>query len=260
MSWLFVPQVVAPSWDSEWLTEPHSAPSVSSRTGLMQWPPSSRTLKADTYLSFLSGIRLKPSTAYRGVAKWISSLESFSPRDLKTPLCWNPSVESWQGLKHPEPSSRLVPNLSDLNHSLEQLAVFNPWVSKWKQKRSPQDNSASRMDVDDSSYHSPEIAVGNLWPTPGHRDWKGPSGLKRTLKKMQEGKSPDSLPTAIRIWSELAESPSDFPTLQSLGITRLGPKSWSLPHTAVPLSQSRLPASFVEWLMGLPIGWTACGP
>ena len=82
---------------------------------------------------------------------------------------------------------------------------------------------------------------------------------ERTMKKMKAGKAPDNLPTASRIWGELKESSSDFPTLHHLGIQRLGPKSWNLPHTSVPVSQSRLTANFVEWLMGFPIGWTDCG-
>jgi hypothetical protein len=83
--------------------------------------------------------------------------------------------------------------------------------------------------------------------------------MERTMKKMKAGKAPDNLPTASRIWGELKESSSDFPTLHHLGIQRLGPKSWNLPHTSVPVSQSRLTANFVEWLMGFPIGWTDCG-
>ena len=132
---------------------------------------------------------------------------------LKTPPCWNPLQGFSNNFSPKEHSLRCVPKFSNNeSHLLESVASFNQWISKWRLKKSPQGNWGSHMDADDSSWHSTEILKVNLWPTPGHRDWKGPSGMERTMKKMKAGKAPDNLPTASRIWGELKESSSDFPT------------------------------------------------
>lgn len=85
-----------------------------------------------------------------------------------------------------------------------------------------------------------------LWPTPNGRDYKGgysPSALvrKNGISRM------DLLPTQAMYWNSAGRSLQDQTT----------DPAGKLFSPSGRLSRLRLNPSFVEWLMGLPLGWTS---
>jgi hypothetical protein len=103
--------------------------------------------------------------------------------------------------------------------------------------------------------------LGKTWPTPTRRDWKGtnaPAGLTR-----KDGKSRlDQLPNAVAYGG--TQTPQKWMTPQS--------RDWKGPSGRAYKGEAKdLPAqtqqaggqlnpSWVEWLMGWPIGWTDLKP
>ena len=69
------------------------------------------------------------------------------------------------------------------------------------------------------------------WPTPAARDYKGANGLERTKEKIAQGKRAQmgQLPNAVMIAEDKAQT------------------------------SGTLNPTWVEWLMGLPTGWTDLG-
>jgi len=92
-----------------------------------------------------------------------------------------------------------------------------------------------------------EAEMGN-WPTARSRDWKG-SG---TTVIRKDGKSRmDQL--------DYAAEQSQFGH-QALAIQMDGSESSENDQTSPQPSPKRLNPSFVEWLMGVPVGWTSLKP
>jgi hypothetical protein len=81
---------------------------------------------------------------------------------------------------------------------------------------------------------SPYASQGKLkamWPTPAARDYRGANGYETTMEKLKQGKRPhlDQLPNAV----QAAENKPIRGTLNP---------------------------TWVEWLMGFPLGWTDSKP
>jgi hypothetical protein len=104
-----------------------------------------------------------------------------------------------------------------------------------------------------------------FWPTPTRRDWKGtnaPAGLTR-----KDGKSRlDQLPNAVayggtqtqRKWATPCRSDYRSPNLNP---AKNGQKREPASGHALPAQAGgQLNPSWVEWLMGWPIGWTDLKP
>ena len=91
-----------------------------------------------------------------------------------------------------------------------------------------------------------------MWPTPQSRDWKGSSG--RSLKGLEM-----DLPTKVKMWPTITchnAKAQDSPTEAMRNMT-------TLTHLARggDMTQPRhLNPTWVEWLMGWPIGWTDLKP
>ena len=117
----------------------------------------------------------------------------------------------------------------DLN---EQAAWWNADLASWS--ASSADTSLMRTADDTVAQTVKESA----WPTPKARDWKSAEGSASMNRD-----SPDLAAIATRF------SRPDQTTPQP------GPQSSQSNRTL----RRRLNPAFVEWLMGLPIGYTACG-
>lgn len=93
------------------------------------------------------------------------------------------------------------------------------------------------------------------WATPTARDGKGPRG-KHTKggRDLSQDASKWATPTT-RDWKDSANLTEEVPTNHMLG--RQAPRAQIGP--ACPQHSTRLSATFVEWLMGYPIGWTDLG-
>tara|TARA_R100000306_G_scaffold45824_1_gene43655 strand:+ start:5785 stop:6108 length:324 start_codon:yes stop_codon:yes gene_type:complete len=90
--------------------------------------------------------------------------------------------------------------------------------------------------------------VQENWPTPTRRDWKG--GGPTIIRK--DGK------TRLDHLDYMAEQ-SQF-GLQAQVMPMHGSKSSENDQTLPQHSQRRLNAAFVEWMMGVPVGWTGLKP
>ena len=115
MSWLFVPaSVVSKAASNSPCLTPE--PFVMSRGKPMRWPSLQRAWKTKAWMKRLSGLTLPPSTASRGVARWIASL----PVSRVSP---SPSPASASHKTTPDGSG---PTLQ------EYLAKYDPASSSWK--------------------------------------------------------------------------------------------------------------------------------
>jgi hypothetical protein len=109
-----------------------------------------------------------------------------------------------------------------------------------------------------SKHHSGTTLVDavRMWPTPCARDWKGanaPEGLTR-----QDGKSRmDQLANAV------AHPDLRFATPQARDSRTGSTERWDNPERSRNLNDQiggQLNPTWVEWLMGWPIGWTDLKP
>jgi hypothetical protein len=101
-------------------------------------------------------------------------------------------------------------------------------------------NDKLRRVAPNGSTHGINLADAvQKWPTPQARDWKGPSG--RSLKGTET-----DLPMAVKMWPT--------PTATEHKYRLQGSSQASKNLNA--LHGGKLNPTWVEWLMGFPIGWT----
>jgi hypothetical protein len=236
MAWLFVPGLEA---SNEELNESflNAEPFAMSRGKPM--PPQSWRRKWDKggFIRHLFGATYEPSTASRGVASWIGSLE-----DSRA----NPSAlqgNNWE---------KTTPGTFGLNLS-ESLARFDRASCSWKTCQ------ASLNSAEPPSLQTWPISVivsrGRLFGLPMLEPLttvEGGSVLRTpTAKANLESPSFQKWPSFQRLM---------YPTPTTQDSENNGGPSQMKRHTK-PLNAvvgGRLNPEFVEWLMGWPIGWTAC--
>jgi len=92
---------------------------------------------------------------------------------------------------------------------------------------------------------APHPQILRTWPTPNARDWKGPPGAGCVAR----GGRSHSLPLAVQMWPiPMAHDGKDCGSSPS----QVGRNSPTLPVAA----GGKLNPTWVEWLMGWPLGWT----
>jgi len=108
------------------------------------------------------------------------------------------------------------------------------------------------------------------WPTPAAHDGKGMRGPGFSTTGRHY--LPHDLPSAVRRWptptaGDASSSPKASPSgpdqakaSRYLRGNRQESRSESLPTQVAHLSGGALNPDWVEWLMGWPVGWTACAP
>lgn len=134
---------------------------------------------------------------------------------------------------------------------------------------------------------SQELPMLDLWPTPAQRDYKG-CNSEDHLENGTGRKHLDQLPNFIEhLWGTprasdgekggpnqsfgaggipLAAEAAQFPFFRQVRETSAAGETSSTAVGGSPqpsettVSTKRLNPLFVEWLMGWPLGWTACGP
>lgn len=102
---------------------------------------------------------------------------------------------------------------------------------------------------------SSSSATRRLWATPTYRDYKGESGSGRQERKAGRGlNTEDTLSNMVASFHySLQGRMTSTPGWESFPDGRTSPRRSDA-------ETRRLSPDFVEWLMGLPPGWTACGP
>jgi hypothetical protein len=244
MSWLFSQALVAGFWGGGSLDGEPSAPSNGNPTPQAYLPPDRMT---DFSRPSRFGMTFRPLTADRGEAVLMSFLEAFPVRtsalqEKEQALTESAAAcgDTWRG----------------------SLARFDPVTSSWK--------TAQRSllgDSDECSVIWPRSGMtaggqcwelpmserrisgtgSGLWPTPIASDSRGSSGRPTPGKQIQ-------LVDAVKWATPVAR---DYRHPGRSRMERTGSKSGD------PLPQQvggALNPTWVEWLMGWPLGWTDLKP
>ena len=211
----------------------------------------------DSYLDSLSGTTFVHSMANLGQEKSMSSQEvspvrTFQPQERVMDLMGKGQEcgEKWHGwlAKYdPTTSSWKTPQCSLLEEELESLETLPKWNMTvngllWEQPM--------------LIPHTRETECGLLanWPTPVHSEARQGLQIRREGKKGTQ----TSLSTAVLTW----------PTPRTKGMCG-GSGSWDLLNKNTTIEEDRLMGAgnggqlnptWVEWLMGWPLGWSELKP
>ena len=274
MSYLYVPDMEASDLDSKSQCQ-LLAPSVSWRGKLRAAPLWLRGCKRDFWLRHLFGQTLQPSTASRGVESWISLL-----RESRASLGVSPESK---------PGSRTSATLA--KNSSVSLARWSQALSLWKtcgdlfEQDFPISSGAwpisgsMRNGTCLARHRSAPLISANdssCWPTAAARDYKGSSKIgarDRTSGALDEA--------AEQLWGTPEAHERTFSPRVSTGTQRSFLANQAFAHRSPPAPQEtgaeslksstqqgqrllsneerKLNPTFVEWLMGLPEGWTGSG-
>lgn len=224
--------------------------------------------KRVTWMPAQFGRTLVGSTAKRGVASWIASWavtrasRSASPvpeQGLKThAICSHTLPESWERCALPWCSSRTSMDIFPLD-SERSDSDYRTWATSLRQAYSRRKRSAPPISESGSSY----------WPTTtvGYSKASG-WGWHKTEENSTRHSGTTLTDAAVRQWptpisrdhrsgmvSETTASKNARP-LSEVACFRQDPTT-STPGAG---SNPQLNPRFVEWLMGVPLGWTDFEP
>ena len=238
MVWLYVPEleVLSEELNECFLKQ---EPFVMSRGKPMPPQSLSKKWRKGGFIRLLYGATCEPSRASRGVASWIGSLEVFpvNPSALQ--------VSNWE---------KKTPATFGLSLS-ESLARFDLDSCSW---RTSQVSLISGEPLSLQTWpHSVIVSRGRLYALPMLEPCTTAddgSVLPTPTAKANQG-SP-----SFQKWPSFQRLMMPTPTVQDANNN--GGRSQQKRNTP-PLNAvvgGKLNPEFVEWLMGWPIGWTACEP
>jgi len=247
MAWLYLPDTVVSNSERVPPSEVEYEPYVTLSGKVTQRPLLWHAWKNRPWIKLLSGMTLPPSTANHGVVSWISSLrDSRVSPSARSASVWGPKTSVGCGVTSRELLAKCAPDGSWAKTSLDLLTKEGDCLKY--SGRSPHWG----MMLSGELYELPRwgpLKEGNAslylpnWPTPTARDYKDMAG---NLSDRSDGKSRnDRLGVAVFRCShpELMRS--------SCG-------------DECSKSHRRLNPVFVEWIQGLPRGWsmpkTGSGP
>jgi len=279
MAWLFVPGLEA---SSEELNESflNAEPFAMSRGKPI--PPQSwrRKWAKGGFIRHLSGATYEPSTASRGVASWIGSLEvsRANPSALQGNN-WEKTIPGTCGLNLSESLARFdLASSSWRTFQASLLSAEPPSLQTW-----PGSVIASRGRLYALRTLEPFTIVegGSVLPTPTAKaNLESPSFQKRLIyptptahesvkagktSKGQMGKSLVAMANRGEFWATPTAREYKEEGLDLTKTRKDGKKRDDGLTRQVSLNQGlnrggRLNPEWVEWLMGWPIGWTVCEP
>ena len=158
-------------------------------------------------------------------------------------------------------SESLAARCADHNNLEEQVSLTiwpMPTCQEVEHPDAEPTNTGRRLSKDGKSSHSLNLAdsVKN-WPTPATRDYKGVSGKGRQKRK---GNPADTLPNAIAQYPTVTANENASGTPAGNMQKMLGNDPRVRGETPEQWSKGALNPTWVEWLMGWPIGWTSMEP
>jgi len=177
MAWLYVPGAVDSSLESDLHSETIIAASVTSKGKPMPPQRWRRGWNKGGWLRLLSGMTLSRSTANRGVAEWISSLE-VSPVSHSPPrdACGESMTSGTSGPPSPESSGKSNPTESSWRMFQASCGIimnefgetYERWVTRLRRVSSQRQKQAHL--TNGSDYLSLRTQQTATWPTPtsGH--------------------------------------------------------------------------------------------
>lgn len=296
MSWLYVPGLEGSNLASEWLFQ-GLALSVTWKGKRMQRQFWFREWEKGTWMRHLSGVMHTPSTRHRGVARWILSLlgtrasrsqQQAPERALMTSggsgraygksfAKWAPAACLWKTsqltfLGRSDEYSETWPRAGGLrNGTAFQRQPVAPRISAIVSSCSLPTPTAQRYGSQQGGalpgpqrYSLDTMATRGVLPTPTASDSKRGPLTPKTIDHRLKPKNGWVLAEYVLML------PTPTATDSNRG-TGSGPKTKQrretstnglnltetmLAHTG---TSHRLNPRFVEWMMGLPVGWTECG-
>lgn len=240
-----------------------SKPFVLSRAKPMQPLALSRKWKKDGYMRHLSGLTLEPSTANLGVEKWISSLEdSLASHSAKQASKKEKTMIDTSGLISQELLARYNPQSSSWKMSQMSLITLEPIsLETWPKWGIIRHGELFEHQTPTHLINGRDSSQSRSIPTPTTMDCHFTSS-KRTVMV-------ESLERGLWRGVGLKDFAQMYPTptardWKSGDVSQTTFKKNSRPlNEVIKLNESQpgqLNPSWVEWLMGWPIGWTDCEP
>ena len=222
-----------------------------------------------SYLDSLSGTTCKPSTQNRGEAKSMSSAEDFRVRTSVAQGKVRASLEheAAYGVKWHESFAKWDRDSSSWRtHQCSLFGGLESFSETWPRWGMMRDGVSSERVMQE--HRTSETGSG-LWPTPCARDFKGPNTKASLTRK--DGKSRmDQLQNAVvhggtktqRTWpTPKAHDPKSHSSNMEYHKKRSGKMMDLTCDVMVSRGKpAQLNPSWVEWLMGWPIGWTGLKP
>ena len=254
MTWLYVPSACAPE-SVDLISDSTKEPDARAWEELAQsvwWrgkrSPSrlwQRRWNAAPWLRRLSGLTCEPSMLTHGVASWIASLEDTRANPSPSPVRVSPTkTRATSGQMSlafcesaPPPSGSLRTSAVICREEAARSSQsFKQWATELRRHCLQRRKSALLIAGSDSS---------SLLPTPSACSY----GSNKGGAAGRAGKERPSLETMARTqWAT--------PTVKG-NYNRAGASATSGDGLATQVG-GQLNPTWVEWLMGLPLGWTAC--
>lgn len=283
MAWLYVPGLGGSNWDSNLPWASHIELSVTSSGKPLLRPYSWRGWKTRPWIKLLSGTISRPSMAERGVASWISSLrDSRVSRSASQGSDEASKTSDGSGPTSSESSGTWVQG-SFFSRTCRDSCItdcescgvtFGAWVSQFGQASSRRQKSGRHTgDRGSSSWPTATASSGTagystesgrhsgttltdairLYPTPAAQTY----GTNQGGAAGRVGPARPSLETWARTYPTPAASNADRGPSGDVeeGRYRHGRRLQDQAY-----GHGVLNPRFVEWLMGLPIGWTSFEP
>ena len=296
--WLYVPSVFAPE-SADWTSASESpsqalARSVTWRGKHSQPQHWSRRWRTVGWMRRLSGMTLEPLTASLGVGRWIASLRDCPASPTQSPELGRDTTTNGRSVPSSSELSKSVrppwcfskTSLHLFSTSDQSESDYQHWATGLRLEYSQRVKSAHRIGESDSL----------LWPTANAHDGRRPGSDDTSTQGMNLKRDAENWPTPSAMDSGLEGGHLNIDGYQTTltGATR----NWNTPTgrdwkdgssisaregrsltngllslqvlvTPIHGSESsqfgptlrrRLNPAFVEWLMNLPIGWTAFEP
>lgn len=273
MAWLYVPGLEVSNSDSDSPSETTTDVFVTSSGKGSLRPRSWAGWKTRPWIARLSGTISNPSMADRGAAEWMSSLpDTHASRSASPVNAAEPTTSGISGHTSPASSEKSIQRSSFsktsqdiyLSDSRKSFPTWKAWTVALRRVCSQRQKSATRTGERDSTLwptpraspnenrntrsapshgktHGKTLsgeAIKAMWATPSARDWKSGHAsadtMERNARPLNEQACHNSL--LAQLMKQAGAMSSD-----------VGPNSL------------RLSPPFVEWLMGLPVGWTGSG-
>ena len=247
MSWLYSQALVVEYLGGNFSDGERSAPSNGNRTQQAYCAPDKMT---DFSRLSRFGMTFKPLTESRGEELLMSYLVDFRAktsqlpeRELESRASDQACGNTWQGSSEKWSQLSLLLKTPQCSEQ-EGLALSSMTLTRW--------GSMQSGDVSQLQPLAPitkETECG-LWPSPNARDWKDSGGSQGKRKSPNLG-------TVVH-----------WPTPRTKGMCG-GSGSWDLLNKNTTMEEARqmgagnggkLNPTWVEWLMGWPLGWTDLKP
>ncbi len=200
----------------------------------------------------------------RGAVCGVTTPDSLANFDLDT-SSWKTSqrclIEGLQRYSENWPRSGMtrngtayrLPTWAPLTDEIEYGLLPTPTATNYG---SNQGGAAGRTGPIRHSLQS--MAKNGLWPTPNASDNRSRGTYKSTLRRIAIGKQ-INLEAMVKMWPTPTASCVDIDTMQRQtvsGYIRKAMKAAGTPYQTQVTGM--LNPTWVEWLMGFPLGWTVC--